>query len=319
MDFVAKEYQLQLLSYEPVHTIYRDSAIYKLKTSVGTKALKEFHKSELELQFVTTTILKLYKQGACVIRPIRTKNKKLYFHFMNRNFYLIDWFEGRPFDAFVDSDLRLATRSIAKFHQISRKMKWRSIPESRNYKERNWDLLRAEHRLFEKRILKIRERTKSPAREMLLSYTSYFKRQGRDAIQSLSQLKPGPAIVIHRDLTRPNLLVGSDEIRILDFDRCGMGYLARDLSDFLSNTLGWSRSKGITAFQEYLNVNSLTKQDQKITIELMKIPREAYEAARLCLKPNHQADVHLNQYLKSILSSQTAKREFIENLYEKIR
>ncbi|MDB5085132.1 MAG: cotI 1 [Bacilli bacterium] len=323
---VEKMYHLQVVSAQPVDSLYKTEAIYKLHTSEGVKALKEFHFSEDELRFVTSIMLSLYKAGADVVRPIRTKDRELYLKVGKRLLYLTDWAPGSRFDGAVLDDVDQVSKSIANMHLLASDFQFHKLPYRRRYQLNL--LVDSEKRLhnFTRSIRKLS--VDDPLARELTRHASIYIEQGERALAAMKQL-PLQLIaeeeirggqIIHRDLTCPNLLISTAGAWILDFDLCTYGSCSSDLATFMANTLGWSIPAGTRAWRSYLEVHPLSIYNKRLTICQMMLPREAWELVRKYdVQDNKTNRSGLDQLLErfhALLNTQAQKENFLAHFCE---
>lgn len=322
MRHVLSRYFPEVLELKPVATIYRQAAVYRVRTPQGTYALKQFRHRVSELRYVTGLLqhLEHLRLSPALLRTrdgqpfLRAAGGQLY--------YATQWLEGAErFSPADDDHVQGAGRSLAQMHRAGGSFAQRH--PNRAYTGREIEVYLRRHRAFRSAWEHLKQtRPSSPFLELLGDALPRLKQTSTRALHGLQsdvmsrylRRSDLAGIVCHRDITSPNLLADgrTKDVALIDFDAAGHSLPLIDLDKFLSNCLQWDFSRMKLALSAYHAVRPLSAADLYLLSHLMSLPKEEWHLLQLARKTPQQAQ--LLPRLQAVLQAADAKRQACQKL-----
>lgn len=292
---IIRRFGMRALRSTPVSSFYRASAIFRVRTDVGTFALKPFYRSKL-LRSSTMQQMKEAAEGVRILtnagysymaRWMSTRAGALWVVNRGRPYYLTDWIQGRSLQS--PMDFEKLGRALAVLHTPSG-----SLPASRTSPTwRHIQLLGELDRLFRERIARSSGK-KGEYGKWLSKYGASCSHLAERALNELKSLefaalfeeeRARPAL-IHGDITSPNVIVSDDgRLFIIDWDRVKKGSTYAETAQGLKNTTQFDPAFIQSLLRGYEEQKPLSRSERKMIAILYSIPQEAWYIARY---PNRQ-------------------------------
>lgn len=287
---VARKYGLEITKLTPCSSYYKHNAAYKADTKKGKFLIKPFIGSQAKLRRISSNIQRLddkhYKNmpswrkslaGSAWIRH----NNKLY--------YVTDWIEGHQLGE-SEHDYKRLGKALAKLHTIKVRVdNWKSknaLQEINKNRKLNDQFLRKLPSLQE---------DNSEQSDWYKLNGSHIKSLTTEAWKILNQssivrkLKHAKPVLIHGDVTIPNIINSRKRLYLIDWESCRMGSIYYEIARTLSNTTQFSAVRMNAFLSEYMKYRPLDKQEKMIISALFSLPREVWNLGLQKIRGNTSA------------------------------
>ncbi|WJH32466.1 phosphotransferase [Paenibacillus sp. CC-CFT747] len=206
----------------------------------------------------------------------RTVSGKLWVSAKGRMYYVTPWVHGSKLDGRL-SHLRKLGRVLARLHTLSRRLNLPPAPRSL-LKE-----IRRQHTSFGRNMRFVRSQDHSAGR-WFRENGSRCRELGLQAMACLQKQKVKALLrgerkappLVHRDVTRPNVIVTGGKVSIIDWDSMERGSSYYDLVKTLTNTAGFHPGRMKAFLKGYEEIRPLKKTERRLVSALYRLPREAW-------------------------------------------
>ncbi len=291
---VLKQYALRLYNVQAYHSLYRKEAAYRVSTDKGTFCLKPFRGSFARLSGIHKRLDDIRSSNfSSLPRWIPRKNGKYWSPQDGQFFYVTEWINGTKLGDKENDFLRLGA-ILARLHQSTTFSK--SVSPSYTLREIN--RFRRMHQLFTSRL----EKLNSEKRELW----EWFQEHGADCLslaeeswnvinqgsiqRILEEEKPS---IIHGDVTRPNVIVQSANVFLIDWELARPGSTYYEVAKTLANVTNFSVPLTKAFLSGYESVRPLSYEEWQLIVSLTRLPREAWIAARQILSGRPSVTFHV--------------------------
>jgi Ser/Thr protein kinase RdoA (MazF antagonist) len=271
---VMKHYGYHVQSTSSCSSVYKKVAAYKAVTDGGTFLVKPFAGTEGELSRIAAN-MRLLKRQRFEQMPawLKTKHGERYVRYKDRLFYATEWIEGNMLGGLADhADYQALGQTLAELHGIVKKDRRKSF---------HIDKLIRQHRLFASKQSKL-SRDGSDMGRWFREHGAACVRLGNEANQTLQinginrQLRKAGSVIIHGDVTRPNVIVNDSRLYLIDWENVQYGSAYLELVKAITNTSFFALGPIQKVLEGYNAQNRLSSIEKKIVAALFRYPREAW-------------------------------------------
>ncbi|GIP22139.1 phosphotransferase [Paenibacillus sp. J22TS3] len=287
---ITGRYGLIPLRSEPVSSLYRRNAVFKIHTQSGTYAVKPFLRqpslgsSAVHQIGTTAKYVKLLADSGFSHMPkwLTTRSGKLWTLSHGRPFYMTTWISGRGMEK--PEDFEQLGRALATLH-LTPGLGLRTKGSPTLEQIRLWQV---KDQLFRKRMAQalqpggrnrrwLKKYGKTCTR---LSDRAWAILKSPELVGLLKRERSRPAL-IHNDITSPNVIIsGENQLFIIDWDHIKVGSPYVDIAKALMNTTQFNPDFILALLKGYEEVNPLERAQRKLIYCLYGLPREAWQAIR---------------------------------------
>lgn len=304
--------------------------VYKVGTDKGNICIKFNNYDESRFKYILSGIVYLKKNGYNgVLYPIKNNKNSLYFEHDGKYAFVTNWIDQRHAEYDNESDLILATKSLASLHKAGKGYGMRTpYRKQRNYGK--WILT------FKKKIENIKKFKNiiEEKEEKSLFDKIYYDEIDRNidiAHESIYLLRKYRYIdtigrelrfagMCHHDIANHNVLINDRGVYIIDFDYMILDSPLHDISSLLIRAMKdgkWSLNIAKTILKSYSEEKKLSKQDIKLIGAFIKFPQDFWQVGWQYYEEKQPFDeeIFLRKIYKYIKDLRN-KENFIENFYK---
>lgn len=281
---VLEPYGLRTKSIQTLPSAYTPSAAWKIATQRGYMVVKPYKGSKSALTLLANRLHRLSEVGFSQFSPwLLTKSGKPFVAVGGRIYYVTKWSDGVQLGA-NEAQLDELGSVLKKLHSVSRHVLAGSTPGAfvaiRRFKE--------QHLIFS-RYLDILKSTSDEE-------VAWFRDEGAMCIdlaeETWSILKRPPVrdallkevkrpMLVHGDVTRPNVLVPSHGLILIDWENAHKGSPLLEITRALANTTDFQPKYMEAILRGYERKHQqLTRGERGAICALFRLPREAWSVAR---------------------------------------
>lgn len=302
--------------------------VYLIKTNKGNKCLKKVNYGPHKLMYIYKAKEHIIQNGFDKIDKNELSLKGLPYAFVNEDLYVVtEWIDGRECDFRNDEDLKIAAKTLAKFHLAARNF----VPED-NLKARN-DIGKLPY-TFEKRLTTLnkmkdiaRKNKKKTEFDILYLYNVDFyidlakkaiEKLDLDAYNRVCQKDLNDKVLCHHDFTYHNIIIKDNgDVYIVDFDYCKEEIQVYDLATLMVKALkrvDWSIEKANLIIDNYNAVKPISVDELKVLKALLAFPQRFWRIAnRYYYKEPGWSEASFIKKLKEILDEKDKYINFLES------
>lgn len=264
----------------------KQRAVYKVISGDKNYCLKKIYFSKEDLYFVYSAIEWLFRWNINVPRILPTKDRSKYVEYKNMLFILTPWIEGSKFNYDLN-DISYASLILGKMHKFATNF----YPiEGSSYRFRDENIKNN----VNKKIKHLTDTCNLAFKKMdefsklfLKHFDSYYNCAKIASFISES-LNPNNLKIslCHSDYVSKNIIVDEkDELWIIDFDKCTIGYSIHDLCYFLKRILrrtntNWDEDIAIKSIYSYSINNQLNIDELKYLLIYLSLPNKFLKISR---------------------------------------
>lgn len=286
---ILPHYNLENASIKQVK--YKDSekerAVYKIEYNDLAYCLKKVYYNEDELLFVYSAIEWLNKRNIKSPRLLPTTTNGRYVRFENMLFILTPWIEGEKCDYNKIENIIDAAAHLGKMHSLC--VDFKPI-EGSALKTGCEDYYITTLKHFNQILQSYNYAStiKDKFSRLFLQHFDTNLKLAKIALEFACKSNPKDLTIClcHNDYVNKNLLYDdSNEIWIIDFDKCKIDYAVHDISYFLRRILKrdstrWNIELAISSIHNYLKYSNLTKSDFYYICAYLCFPQKFWKLSR---------------------------------------
>ncbi|XID91598.1 phosphotransferase [Paenibacillaceae bacterium WGS1546] len=279
---------------DSIASLYRKTAIVRVRTKSGIYAMKPFFRSNLlrsgtidQIKTTADYIQHLMNNGFQSMPEWLTSNYgKLWTSDRGRPFYVTTWIKGRMMEN--QEDFEKLGRALASLHTTASRSVHIKGPFYNHIR-----LWQYKDRLFRRRTAKASHTNRWNRRWYnkfgescnQISDRTWTEIKSPEIVNLLEQEKIRPAF-IHSDITSQNVIIADDgQLFIIDWDRIKLGSIYVEVATVLMNTTRFNLVFIHALLQGYEQIRPLDRTERKTISCLYRLPREAWFAARFPESP----------------------------------
>ena len=265
----------------------KQRAVYKIDLNNKSYCLKKIYFPEEELLYVYSALEWLHRNNLNVPNLLPSKNKGRYVFCNNMLFILTPWIDGVKCEFDDIKHVLLSIKELAKLHACSKNFK--AIEGSSN--RVGLDDLHISNDKHLSQLLQYyiyaNKYKDSYSKDFLKSFDINIELSNLSTkVSSNIKNKDLSVSLCHGDYVNKNIIIdSSDNIWIIDFDKCKFDYCAHDISYFLRRLLkregtNWNIDLTFSILKEYNNYNKLTPSDLQYIVAYICFPQKYWKLSR---------------------------------------
>lgn len=329
LDPVFQAYGLRVFSVEPVDSVYRTQAVFRLATDRGNKCLKPFRAGRHRAMFCALAQQHLVKRGLPNLAAWEpTLDGKPFLEINGEIYVLAPWVEGTRCDLTNPEHQTLAAMTLGRFHRAARRFEAGlklGYPDGWG----NWV------RRYQKELRDLEEMARLAAGgsaafdRLYLEHVETYLIQGRRALESID----GPdywhlvrraeerRAFCHKDYVGPNLLITHRQrLWLIDLDSCGYDIPLYDVAKLVMNASNWDADSAEKVLADYSSVRPLRREERRLLPAAVLLPRDFWWAARLYYRGGHDriTSEKALESLEWVISTRELKEKFARDLARRL-
>lgn len=278
---VLMQYGLESHRVKTYRSLYKKAAAYRVSTNKGTYCLKPFRGSSARLSGIYKRIAQLHAHHfRSLPRWIPAKNGKYWCSKGGRLYYVTEWIDGSEL-GHHEQDFQKLGAALGRLHLITPSLK-SGYP---SYTAREVNRFWRHHRRFASHLQELL-RDESRISEWFQEHGAECLSLAEKSWSVISQLgiqrmlrKEKPSI-IHGDVTRPNVIVRSGSVYLVDWELARPGSAYYEVAKTLNNITNFTVPHIKALLDGYESIRPLGREERMIVASLSRLPREAWVAAR---------------------------------------
>ncbi len=315
---------LELYDME-VYGVKKGRGAWILDTDKGCRILKEYRGTVRRLEFEANVLETLKdSSGLKADQYVRSKEDGLFANAGDGTcFVLKDWFLDRECNLKEYSEIRSAVTRIGMLHQMLRRVEFQeewsmgSIQAKPLYEEmgrHNREMKRARSFIRGKR-------GKSEFELCVIdSYSDFFEqaKEAADGLKAIEAEEEMPLFLCHGDLDHHHVLMGSQYVAIVEYNRMHLGVQAADLYRFMRKVMerhGWNLKLGAMMLDAYERVLPMSKKERKCLYYLFLYPEKYWKQLNYYYNANKAwIPARNTDKLKALQEQEEARRAFLHEI-----
>lgn len=264
--------------------------VFLLDTKEGKKILKIINYDDSRLDFIVqaTEYLRKSYDGILNINKLPNGSNKLIWK--EKNYILLDYFEGTEFNIANPIELDIITEAVANLHKAGL-----GITDwiSKDVFEDNNELFKLKNYFTQskKDLEKLKERVlrykyKNDFDSMFLNEVDYHISDVESCIESLENSgyndlcnDKSKITLCHNDLAYHNILFCDGKVSFIDFDYCNINLRIIDFCNFFIKSIkkfGFSLEMCDSIIDKYDSLNKLSDDEKKFMCTYIRFPHDFY-------------------------------------------
>lgn len=276
---ISQEYDFTVKNIIP----FKDYFI--IDSSAGKKILRKLNFSKERILFIHGAKEHLYKKDFCNIDRFICSKKGLPYVNIDGTYYTVtDLIDGRECDLDKNEDVIKASIALAQMHNSSRGY----IPPEKCLVKDDLGKLPAQFtkRLEEiKRIKKAAQKEKGNLDYLILQYIDYFYNLGEEAVNLINKSKYNELVektreeklFCHHDYTHSNIIIGSRETSVINFNLCSFELKIYDLANLLRRKMrkcNWDVKEAKIIIDAYRTVEPISEDEFFVMKIMLQFPQK---------------------------------------------
>jgi CotS family spore coat protein len=320
---VLDAYDLVVTGAVPVRKVVR------LRTPTCDLALKRFKLTTEELRFSLAAMGHLKVRGFDVPGVVRTADGKLFVEHEGVKYFVMEWLSGTESKYSHALDLALASRGLARFHQMTHGFEppfcdgkeqwgtWTGHFLERIEELRQWMVLAEQggttlDLMFAEEIAYCIQEA-SRAVELLLS----------SRYEEISKLEQEWRGFCHHDYAHHNVLITAERnVALIDFDYAICDIRAHDLASLIlrnMKSVKWDMRTALFIVKSYFEQVKPHEGEERLLHAMMRFPQEVYEAAHFYYVQQNRPPEVLESRLRKWQEQKERRDRFLRDFEEGAR
>ncbi len=317
---VLREWDLEVEKVRQVRGVLR------IKTAVGTRALKKVNVAEGRVRFVQQVIDHLANKGFHdAPRFIRTKYGDPYVVHSTGIYYLTDWRPGKEADLKKTKNIFLAAETMAKLHNAGIGFAGGGFgQETREDFSAQWGKFRAKLSSYDANLEELREQTGMDDsyrqhREELVKMIDHASEQlARSPYPQIIEWARENRTICHGSFSRQNLIVEKERMAVVDFDHCHFGHPLHDLGALLTRYMPrfkWEASIGFSILDVYRAVREISAEEMTVLAAYLSFPKRTLEVVEAYFERKRDWDAErFSSRFRKQLALDEGREMFVQDL-----
>lgn len=306
--------------------------IYYLRTSKGEKCLKKISYGPQKLLYIYKAKEHVINNGFKRIDQNMLTPEGTPYALVNDDVYVVtQWIDGRECDFHNEEELKIAARTLGKFHQSARNFKYEEGVRVRNDIGRlPGTMEKRMYNLNKMRSMARKNKRKTEFDMLYLTNVDFYVKLAQEALSYMDMegyykvcnLAISDDVLCHHDYTYHNILIDkNNEGYIIDFDYCKSEIQVYDVTTLLIKSLKrleWSVESMQQVISAYESVRPISKDEFSVICTLLKFPQRFWRLAnRYYYKQENWGEDTFIKKLKEILDE---REQFMNcvNSFDKI-
>ncbi|MFC5468812.1 phosphotransferase [Cohnella suwonensis] len=280
LSSILQQYGLRTYKIHACRSLYKKRAAYRAFTDKGSFLLKPYKGRQSLLNRVYSQLAWLKKHGFdSMPQWHRAANGKHWITKNRRIYYVTEWMEGTPLGEDPQDYERLG-EVLARLHLISRRRS--SVRPS--FSKAEIHRFRKRHRAFA-RHLRIIQKNRNESGSWFRERGDQCLSMAEEAWNTLKQhdvkriIRKEKTSIIHGDVTSPNVIVHTDGVYLVDWERARRGSAYYEVAKTLNNVAAFSVPYMKALLNGYEKHYPLMPEERLIITSLCRLPREAWIVA----------------------------------------
>lgn len=317
---VLEEYELQ------IRTLRRGRGAWVCETDQGLKLLREYKGTLKRLEFEEEVLTAVLEKGVIFVDQYqRNKAGELLSTAGDGTHFIVkDWYNDRECNIRDEAELVETVSRIAKLHkslrEVELKEEWNlgsilAEPMAVEMERHNKELKRTRNFISGKR-------KKSDFELCVMESFNMFREQALMAQEGLLSMenegKVPSAFLCHGELNQHHILMGSDYIAVIEFNKMHLGVQAADLYHFIRKVMekhSWDLKLGTRMLEAYDRVLPMNAADREYLYCLFLYPEKYWKQLNFYFNANKAWIPARNvEKLRELASQQSARNEFLHQI-----
>lgn len=265
----------------------KQRAVYKIDYFDKSYCIKKVYFSREELLFVYSAIEWLYRHDINVPRILPTKDRQRYVIYKDMYFILTKWIDGHKCDYDNIQNIFDSSSNLAKMHKVSESF----VPINGSYIRTGFeDIYISVQKHFEQLL---------GCSNNAFKYGDKFSKIFLENFQNNMELAENSAKVsytiegnnlskslCHLDYVNKNIIFdNSNNLWVIDFDKCKMDYCAHDIGYFLRrilkrNATKWNFELTVNILDCYDKIKPLSFDEYKYILAYLSFPQKFWKISK---------------------------------------
>lgn len=264
----------------------KQRAVYRIDFNNRSYCLKKVYYDEDNLLYVYSAMEWCYRNKIHVPKLLPTIDGNRYVKYKNMLFILTPWLKGEKCDFDNLDNVLLSSRTLGKLHKASKNFSPIKGSNSREGLD-NYNETISKH--FNQLLISINDAHKYNDRfsKIFLKNVNENLELAKISFEVSSSIITDElsASLCHGDYVNKNILIDSNNISLIDFDKCKMDYCSRDISYFLRRLLkrentNWQINLTLDILDSYMEENPLSSSDFKYILAYIAFPQKFWKLSR---------------------------------------
>lgn len=278
---VARQYGFEVRRIESCNSHYLNAASFHVVTSSGDILVKPFRDPPSRLQEIAAHIHHLESERySHMPKWMCNEVGEKYVRHKRHWFYVTEWVFGKTLERNND-ELRKLGIALARLHSMPRPedlhLQAAAAADARRVRKHVQE--------FRKALDHLETLEDVGGREWFLSVRDTCARLAEECAITLRDVRRVAesrrrTTWIHGDVTRPNVIVTSNHVKLIDWERITIGSSYLELAKTLANTTDFNTSAMAAILDGYLSVRRLRSEELQLVTAYFRFPREAWYSLR---------------------------------------
>lgn len=264
--------------------------VFILDTKQGKKILKIINYNDERLSFIVNATEYLRKSYDGILNINKLPNGGNKITWKEKDYILLDYFEGTEFNIANPIELDIIAESVAKLHNAGVGI-WDTVSEE--VVEKNSELHKLKNYFFQSKLdleeLKsrvLRYKYRNEFDKMFLNEVDYHIRDVEICIEELEKSKyhelcndKSKITLCHNDLAYHNILFNDGKVSFIDFDYCNINLRVIDFCNFMIKSIkrfGFSLEMCDSIISKYDSLNKLSDSEKEFMYIYLRFPHDFY-------------------------------------------
>lgn len=321
--FVLPYYNLRNANMEQIKfkNTEKQRAVYKVTLFNKSYCLKKVYFKVDRLLFIYSAIEWLYRYGINVPKILPTNYNSRYVNYNNMLFILTPWIEGRKCNYDSQDDVLCAILNLSKMHNVLENF----TPILGSYVKNKFDdISKSCYKHYKQLLLNSNSAFKTQDKFSLL-YLEHFdinEKLGKISMKCAGSINNNnlSKSVCHLDYVNKNLIFDeSNELWVIDFDKCNTEYRVHDISYFLRRYLKrektkWNFDITIKCLDQYQRLHKLNLDEYKYILSYLTFPQKYWRISKDYF--NNIENCNKKSFYKILSKSVCLEREHLKFAYK---